>query len=149
MNNTVIRNLGEVAFRVNDMDKMKRFYMDVVGLEILGEFEQGVLLKIADGFEGHTQVLGLFDRSVAVSTDRSTFDHIAFSISLKDFEPEKNRIEKERGLKVEVMEHHWVGWRSMYFNDPEGNLVEFVCYDPMLDKNLSGKKKIKTKSSKK
>lgn len=138
--NTVIRNLGEVAFRVNDMDKMKQFYREVVGLEILGEFAHGVLLKIADGFEGLTQVLGLFDRSVEVSSERSTFDHIAFSISLKDFEPEKIRIEKECGLKVEIMEHHWVGWRSMYFYDPEGNMVEFVCYDPMLDENLTGKK---------
>ncbi|MCH8286999.1 VOC family protein [candidate division KSB1 bacterium] len=138
--NTVVRNLGEVAFRVNDMDKMKQFYREVVGLEILGEFAHGVLLKIADGIEVHTQVLGLFDRSVEVSSERSTFDHIAFSISLKDFEPEKIRIEKECGLKVEIMEHHWVGWRSMYFYDPEGNMVEFVCYDPMLDENLTGKK---------
>jgi catechol-2,3-dioxygenase len=28
-----------------------------------------------------------------------------------------------------VAEHPWVRWRSLYVHDPEGNLVELVCYD--------------------
>jgi hypothetical protein len=27
------------------------------------------------------------------------------------------------------MTHPWIGWRSIYIADPEGNVVEFVCYD--------------------
>jgi catechol 2,3-dioxygenase len=34
-----------------------------------------------------------------------------------------------RGQRVETAEHTWVHWRSLYVRDPEGNLVEFVCYD--------------------
>ena len=26
--------------------------------------------------------------------------------------------------------HDWVQWRSLYFDDPDGNHVEFVCYEP-------------------
>ena len=26
--------------------------------------------------------------------------------------------------------HEWVHWRSLYIEDPDGNEVEFVCYDP-------------------
>ena len=33
------------------------------------------------------------------------------------------------GLIVETMEHEWTHWRSLYVADPEGNLVELVCYD--------------------
>lgn len=36
------------------------------------------------------------------------------------------------GLNVEVQEHEWVKWRSLYFRDPEGNRVELVCYDESL-----------------
>jgi catechol-2,3-dioxygenase len=124
-----IKALGEVAFRVNDLGAMKRFYQEVCGLEVLGEFPTAVLLKIADGYGGHTQVLGLFDRSVPVDQERSTVDHIAFTIAVSDYESEKKRLQG-LGLAVEVKEHEWVKWRSLYFHDPEGNEVELVCFDP-------------------
>jgi hypothetical protein len=37
---------------------------------------------------------------------------------------------EELGLKVDTTTHAWVQWRSLYVNDPEGNRVEFVCFDP-------------------
>jgi hypothetical protein len=30
---------------------------------------------------------------------------------------------------VTAAEHAWVRWRSLYVDDPEGNTVEWVCYD--------------------
>ena len=124
----MIKALGEVALRVNDLQLMKRFYQAVLGLHVLGEFASAVLLKIADGYGGHTQVLGLFDRSVRVGPAHTTVDHIAFAIALGDFDAEKRRLES-LGLQVEVELHSWVKWRSLYFHDPEGNQVELVCYD--------------------
>jgi len=120
-----------VALRVNDLQQMKRFYQDVLGLQVLGEFPTATLLKIADDYGGHTQVIGLFDRSVPVGPERTTVDHIAFTIALGDYEPEKRRLEA-LGLDVEVKDHEWVKWRSLYFHDPEGNEVELVCYDESL-----------------
>ena len=124
-----IKALGEVAFRVNNLAQMKRFYREVLGLEVLGESPAGVLLKVAEGYGGHTQVLGLFDRSVHVGPERTTVDHIAFTIALEDYESEKKRLES-LGLAVAVKDHEWVKWRSLYFHDPEGNEVELVCFDP-------------------
>ena len=126
---SAIKALGEVAFRVNNLPQMKRFYQEVLGLEVLGEFPTAVLLKIAEDFGGHTQVLGLFDRSIPVGPERTTVDHIAFTIALKDYESERKRLEG-LGLAVEVKDHEWVKWRSLYFYDPEGNEVELVCFDP-------------------
>ena len=128
---SAIKALGEVALRVNNLPRMKHFYQDVVGLEVLGEFPTAVLLKIAEDYGGHTQVLGLFDRSVPVGPERTTVDHIAFTIALDDYQSEKKRLEG-LGLSVEVNDHKWVKWRSLYFHDPEGNEVEFVCFDPNL-----------------
>jgi len=127
----VVKSLGEVALRVNDLQLMKRFYQDVLGLEVLGEFATAALLKIADGYGGHTQVLGLFDRSIRVEPEHTTVDHIAFTIALSDYDSEKKRLES-LGLEVEVIDHGWVKWRSLYFHDPEGNQVELVCYDESL-----------------
>ena len=101
-------------------------------------FENIVFFKVAAGFEGHIQELVLFDeplppdhksrRFTGLNAHTTTLHHIAFAISLADFSTEKERLEK-LGLDVETQEHEWVHWRSLYIPDPEGNLVELVCYD--------------------
>ena len=131
--NRVIKGLAEIALRVNDLDKMTRFYQEVIGLEFLQRFDKTVFFRIAEGVERHTQVLALFDRSgtegySGIDSKKSTVDHIAFGISKSDYEPEKNRIEA-LGYEVRTAYHKWVKWRSLYVTDPEGNNVELVCYD--------------------
>jgi len=126
---TKVRALGEVALRVNDLTAMRRFYETVLGLEPLGVFEKAIFYRIAPGHGGHVQVFVLFDRGVPVNIGASTLDHLAFTIDLQDFEGERSRLEG-LGLKVELAEHAWVHWRSLYIRDPEGNLVELVCHDP-------------------
>ena len=131
-----IKALGEIALRVNDLPAMVKFYRDVVQLELMRHDERLAFFKIADGFAGHTQVLALFDRSetsdeeyVAPDGRKSTIDHIAFAIGKEDFETESRRL-LDLGLDVTYAYHEWVGWRSLYIEDPESNTVELVCYDP-------------------
>lgn len=131
-----IKGLGEIALRVNDLDAMQRFYQEVVGLEVMRRADNAVFFRIADGYGGHTQVLALFDRSGqpdyrGLDSERTTVDHIAFEIDLADFEAEKARLEG-LGVRVTTAEHGWVRWRSLYVDDPEGNMVEWVCYDEMV-----------------
>jgi catechol 2,3-dioxygenase len=129
-----IKGLGEIALRVHDLDAMQRFYEQVIGLEVLRRFDHAVFFKLADGFSGHTQVLALFDRSAqpgysGLNAATTTVDHIAFEIEQADFDAEVKRLQ-DMGLAVETAEHAWVHWRSLYIDDPEGNTVELVCYDP-------------------
>ena len=132
-----INGLGEIALRVRDLDKMQRFYEDIVGLQLIRRFEKSAFFHIADGHAGHTQILALFDRSdqPAYSTpdaEHSTIDHIAFTIGLEDHESEKHRLQS-LGLQVRTAEHTWVHWRSLYVTDPEGNNVELVCFDATVE----------------
>jgi len=129
-----IRGLGEIALRVEDLDPMQRFYEDVVGLKLIKRFENAAFLKVADGYDGHTQVLALFDRKgeagdTGLDPLKTTVDHIAFEIGLADFAVEKDRLER-LGLAVTTAEHSWVHWRSLYVRDPEEHSVELVCFDP-------------------
>jgi catechol 2,3-dioxygenase len=132
-----IKGLGEIVLRVHDLDAMQRFYEQVIGLELLKRFDNVAFFKLADGFGGHTQVLALFDRSAqpgysGLEAATTTIDRIAFEIERADFEAERERLE-EFGLTVEMAEHAWVHWRSLYVTDPEGNTVELVCYDPTVE----------------
>ncbi len=126
---TVVRALGEVALRVNDLDKSQAFYTHVIGLELMRRFEHAAFFRIADGYAGHTAILALFDRKVDVGHAHTTLDHLAFTIALEDYESEKRRLEG-LGNKVTTATHEWVQWRSLYITDPDGNEVELVCYDP-------------------
>jgi catechol-2,3-dioxygenase len=128
-----VRGLGEIALRVNNLDAMQKFYEEAIGLPLMTRVPNSAFFKIADGHGGHTQVLALFDRSKnpgyrGPEATTSTIDHIAFEIALADFVGEKKRLEA-LGLQVETAEHAWVHWRSLYVTDPEGNLVELVCFD--------------------
>ena len=131
MNNSVrrIKGLGEVSIRVKDLDAMHKFYEELVGLEVLRREESFVFFKVAEGYGGHTQNLALFEtKSPELSEEKTTLHHIALNVSLEDFESEKRRLE-ELGLKVNATVHEWLHVRSLYFPDPEGNSLEFVCYD--------------------
>lgn len=133
-----IKALGEIVLRVRNLKTMQEFYENVIGLEFLQRFENNVFFKVAPGYEGHTQVLALFDESEApdhrsltftgLDPEKTTLHHIAFTIGLADFAAEKERLEKV-GLVVETQEYKWMHWRSLYVADPEGNEIELVCYD--------------------
>ncbi len=129
-----IKGLGEIAFRVEDLDRMQEFYERVIGLELMRRFPESAFFRIAEGVAGHTQVLALFDRTsrpdyTGIEPERTTVDHIAFGIALDDYEPELERL-KRLGVKVTTTTHQWTQWRSLYVWDPEGNCVELVCFDP-------------------
>jgi catechol-2,3-dioxygenase len=126
-----VRTLGEVALRVNDLTTMRAFYEKVVGLELMREFSGIAFFRIGEGYGGHTTILALFDRNTETRTERTTLDHFAFTIDIRDYESERQRLSKA-GIEVQTTVFDWVGWRSLFFRDPEGNTVEFVCRDPAL-----------------
>lgn len=128
-----IKGLGEIALRVTDLDVMQAFYENVIGLELMQRFEGSAFFRIADGYGGHTQILALFDRAnqPRPNPTYTSVDHLAFTIDLADFEAERLRL-TELGQTVRTTTHAWVQWRSLYVTDPEGNSVEFVCFDPSI-----------------
>lgn len=137
---TAIRGLGEVAFRTENIQAMIEFYGTTLGLHRTDEppadpvDETSAFFRVADGVGGHTQVLVLFDRSsgegyVPPDVDRTTVDHITFGIDASDFDAEAERLES-LGYDLRYAYHDWVQWRSVYLDDPDGNDVELVCFDP-------------------
>jgi catechol-2,3-dioxygenase len=126
-----VRALGEVALCVNDLEVMREFYETIVGLELMRRFPGIVFFRIGEGYAGHTTILALFDRDRATEIERTTLDHLAFTIEIADYETELQRL-RAAGIEVRPEIFEWVGWRSLFIRDPEGNTVEFVCRDPDL-----------------
>ncbi|WP_120634757.1 VOC family protein [Ruegeria sp. EL01] len=140
------RALGEIAIRCADMSAMVAFYETVIGLERLyGDHNSAIVFfRIAEGFGGHTQVLALFHHVAAprpglhpIGADRpvtgggSALHHIALSLPFEE-QDAVLRWYDEIGQPYRIEEFGWIGWRGIFTEDPEGNTVELVAYDPSL-----------------
>jgi catechol-2,3-dioxygenase len=110
---------------------MQDFYENVIGLEVMRRFPDVVFFRIAQGHGGHTTILALFARGVEVDQERTTLDHLAFTIDIADYATEQKRL-NALGVDAKPKVFDWTGWRSLFLRDPEGNVVELVCRDPSL-----------------
>jgi len=133
VNRSAIKGLGEVNLWVKDLKGMRSFYVGILGLTPIHESGRHIFLKVAEGNEGLPQVVALFDSNFPGARARpdvkkTTLNHIAFSIGLKEFAGEKKRL-KSLGLDVKEELHPEPHWRSLYFHDPEGNQIELVAFD--------------------
>jgi len=136
-----VRALGEIVLRVRDPKAMRAFYEEEIGLPVLRHFpeERMTFFRIADGFAGHTTILALFphdwpsngaDHAWSGHTaETTTLHHFALSIPLDEY-PAALETLQARGHKVATRTYPWIGWRSLYVRDPEGTVVELVCFDP-------------------
>jgi catechol-2,3-dioxygenase len=132
-------HIAEVGLRVKDLARMVTFYQETLGLEIVRAYPKHVFLKAGElnsplGRGGHPQLLVLFDRDAHLEIESTTLDHLAFEISLDEYESERARLQ---GLGLELVERTWSGeyaWlraRSLFFDDPEGNTIEFIAHVPV------------------
>lgn len=107
--NPRIRALGETVLRVKDLERTKRFYTEVIGLDVLREFDGIAFLKVSDGHGGHTQIIGLFHESLPVPfpkdprepvhLETTSLHHFALEIDKSDFGAELVRRRSARAAK--------------------------------------------------
>lgn len=137
-----VRALGEIAIRCADVDRMERFYAEVIGLEPLAVREGGItFFRIAEGHAGHTAVLALFAADAVVRPGlhpggelpetgaRSSLHHLALSLG---WDEQERAIDWYRriGQPHRIERFDWIGWRGVFTTDPEGNTVELVAARP-------------------
>lgn len=143
--NQSITGLAEISLRVHNLELMRKFYEQVIGLRVLKEnrYTGGSVVFYAVGHDDDN--LALFeetlmdwftrDKSPQVDPKGTTLAHFALSLAPDDFEPEKERLEQ---LGIEIVESSassWMRCRMFYIYDPEGNLIEFKSRDESLGEN--------------
>ena len=121
----------ETALYVDDMERARRFYEDVLGLTAI--FDDARLRAYA---VGSRNVLLLFQRGSARETvhmpggtipphDGSGPLHVAFAVA-KDELPKWEQRLQANGVVIEGRTTWKRGGESIYFRDPDSHLLEFA-----------------------
>ena len=121
-----LTGIGHVLLRVSDVERAKTFYSTVLGLEVTEEDPEhgGVFMAL----EGHAHSLDLFpasdqDGAQPRAPGSLGLGHVAFRVSSEEALRDAYFGLEEHGVKVTRAIDH-VSQKSIYFHDPDGNLLE-------------------------
>ena len=146
MADSPIKGVAEIVINVRDLSGMTTFYQEVLGFSFHSQGPDTdptiVFLTIAQldsplGHGGHQQLFALIDPKrhihrrdayVGLDNQRSSLNHLAFEIDEPDFDTEKRRLEA-RGLTVRTREFPRMHAKALFFDDPEGNVIELICHN--------------------
>jgi catechol-2,3-dioxygenase len=119
MTDTLVQGFAELTLECRDRERLEAFYTDVLGLEVLAREDDRTWLAA-----GEQARLGLWlPGEKEFGDEGGTHVHFAFSAA-------PGRLDAVRGrLQDAEVEHrgpieHPGGDRSLYVEDPEGNVVE-------------------------
>jgi lactoylglutathione lyase len=124
-------SLFETHLNVRDLNRSDAFYGDVVGLELAYRLEEQHVAFFWIGGRGHT-MLGLWSGDASPNAMRL---HIAFSLDLEEViaAPVTLRASGVEPLDFfgqPTREPSVIGWMpaaSVFFNDPDGHLLEYLA----------------------
>jgi catechol 2,3-dioxygenase-like lactoylglutathione lyase family enzyme len=128
----MIRGLYETHILVSDLDRSRAFYEELLGLKVgwINLDERRLLYWV--GSPGKA-MLGLRE----APTEKVFWQHFAFEATLEDMRHAATFL-KSKGIKchnrIDGGEYPQVfGWMpavAIYFNDPDGHLLEFISMLP-------------------
>ncbi|WP_319996359.1 VOC family protein [Trichococcus shcherbakoviae] len=127
---TAFWDLGKVALKVNDLKKMTQFYQEALGLDLMEEKENSVVLGVAadntplveliqlDAPSNRKRTTGLFHLAILLPT-RADLGSILYHLLTKKY-------------GIDGASDHGYS-EAIYFNDPEGNGIEIYRDKEMSD----------------
>jgi catechol 2,3-dioxygenase-like lactoylglutathione lyase family enzyme len=132
---------------------MRSFYEETLGFGFHSQLPEReptiVFLTICDrgtalAQGGHPEMLVLIDaarhgpakgRFDAIERRRSTLNHLAFEIDEHEYDAARQRLE-DLGLAPTAREFDFLRAKALFFEDPEGNLLELICHDSSIQSAL-------------
>ena len=111
----------ETALYVEDLERSVNFYHTIFGFETIdSDPKRLTVLKVAS-----RQVLLLFKKGATLDQNVSGSIHLAFSIATSDL-GEWEKWLQENKIAIEIKQSWKRGGQSLYFRDPDQNMLELA-----------------------
>jgi catechol 2,3-dioxygenase-like lactoylglutathione lyase family enzyme len=128
MNRPTIKGIRHVALKVNHFDLMRTFYVDVLGFHVEWEPDHDNLY-LSSGSDN----LALHRAPSEAVGGR--LDHFGLIVPAPENVDDWAEYLKSKGIKLtQEPKTHRDGARSIYFSDPDGNLIQLIYHPPISDK---------------
>jgi len=126
-----IRRVGHLVLRVKDMERSKRFFQEVLGFPVVAQNERGMVFFSTDVEDNHHMLALMPGKEGAQmpSPDQIGMQHVSFELgSFAELQEAYSRF-KEKDVKISYTTFHGIT-KSVYFYDPDGNVLEVYCNVP-------------------
>ncbi len=126
---TMIKGLYETHIQVSDLERAIAFYTEILGLELAHRYETRPIAFLWIG-KNKESMLGLWEQKENLQTR-----HFAFTADKEDILNYSVGFLKSKNLKSynflkdgseKPMVFAWMPALAIYFNDPDGNQLEFI-----------------------
>ena len=129
-----IKRTGHLVLRVKDLERSKRFFTEILGLPLVGDNGKGMLFFSTDVNENHHMlaIRQAKDAAALPDPEQVGMEHVAYELNSFAELQEAYRIFKENNVKIRHTVFHGVT-KSIYFYDPDGNMLEVYCNVPPVE----------------
>jgi lactoylglutathione lyase len=121
-----LRRLDHVSLNVSDRSRSIAWYRDVLGLEQHGEPRRDDWPVFMGEFGACIALFQAQARSPEREDESTGLRHVAFMVDRDGLALAQARLH-ERGVEFRFEDH---GAHSVYFADPDGNVIELTTYEP-------------------
>lgn len=127
-----LKRIGHVLLRATDVERSRKFYTEILGFQVMEEDPEhgGIFMAL----EGHAHTLDLFPVTDPAAGARpgsggAGVHHVAFQVESEAALRAAYFALRDRGVQIARAVDH-VSQRSIYFHDPDGNLLEIYYEVP-------------------
>jgi len=140
--------IGHVVIKVRDLERSRKFYTELLGLQLMFEMSQIKMAFLASNGRDHHEI-GLVEvgkDAPGPQKGETGLLHIAFRLRDEDHLKAAYRELKENQVEIVSTVDHGIT-KSIYFRDPDGHQLEVYCdnskeYIKSLGKTYDGMNKL-------
>ena len=126
-----IKRVGHLVLKVKNLERSRKFFTEILGFPQVGQNDRGMLFFSTDVVDNH-HMLALREAKEGApmpNPEQIGMEHVSFEVGTFAELQEVYRKFKENDVKLRQTVFHGIA-KSIYFYDPDGNMLEVYCNVP-------------------